>query len=123
MIKEGKIILFNFPQTDNNAGKLRPALIIRSLPGSYDDWLICMITTQLNHEIVGFDEIIHSNDPDFIHSGLKVTSLIRVTRLAVVSQKIFSGVIGNIHRGRLDRIRSHICHWISDGNSSYNSPQ
>ena len=123
MIKEGKIILFNFPQTDNNAGKLRPALIIRSLPGSYDDWLICMITTQLNHKIVGFDEIIHSNDPDFIHSGLKGTSLIRVTRLAVVSQKIFSGVIGNIHRGRLDRIRSNICHWISDSNSSYKSPQ
>ena len=118
MIKEGKIILFNFPQTDNIAGKLRPALIIRSLPGSYDDWLICMITSQLNHEVAGFDEIIHSNDPDFIHSGLKVTSLIRVTRLAVVSHNIFSGVIGNIHIVRLDRIRSHICYWISDGNCS-----
>ena len=123
MIKEGKIILFNFPQTDINAGKLRPALIIRSLPGSFDDWLICMITTQLNHKIVGFDEIIHSNDPGFIHSGLKGTSLIRVIWMAFVSQKNFSGVIGNIHRGSLDRIRSNICHWISDSNSSYNSPQ
>jgi len=58
MITEGQIVLFRFPQTDQQIGKLRPALIIRKLPGHYNDWLISMISTQLDKEISGFDEII-----------------------------------------------------------------
>ena len=33
MIAEGQIVLFRFPQTDQEAGKLRPALVLRRLPG------------------------------------------------------------------------------------------
>ena len=40
MVKEGHVVLFRFPQTDLKEGKLRPALVIKKLPGEYDDWLI-----------------------------------------------------------------------------------
>jgi mRNA interferase MazF len=43
MKREGQIVLFRFPQTDLASGKLRPALLLKDLPGPYDDWLICMI--------------------------------------------------------------------------------
>lgn len=43
MIQEGRVVLFRFPQTEQLPGKLRPALVIRKIPGSYGDWLICMI--------------------------------------------------------------------------------
>ena len=33
MITEGQIILLKFPQTDLQKVKLRPALVIRKLPG------------------------------------------------------------------------------------------
>ncbi|KKO19969.1 MAG: hypothetical protein BROFUL_01317 [Candidatus Brocadia fulgida] len=33
MITKGQIVLFKFPQTDQKEGKLRPALILRELPG------------------------------------------------------------------------------------------
>ena len=117
MIREGQIILFNFPQTDQVSGKLRPALVLRSLPGSNDDWLICMITTRLYQENAGIDEVIRTTDPDFSHTGLKSTSLIRVTRIAVVSRSIFEGGIGSIPHPRLERIRGTICRWISDENT------
>jgi mRNA interferase MazF len=117
MIREGQIILLNFPQTDQVSGKLRPALVLRSLPGSYDDWLICMITTHLHYENTGIDEVIKKTDPDFSHTGLKLSSLIRVTRIAVVSTRIFEGVIGSIPHSRLLRIRLRICQWISDENT------
>jgi hypothetical protein len=42
MISEGQIVLFRFPQTDLQAGKLRPALVVRKLPGRHEDWLIAM---------------------------------------------------------------------------------
>jgi mRNA interferase MazF len=37
MIDEGQIVLFKFPQTDQKIGKLRPALVLRRLPGQFDD--------------------------------------------------------------------------------------
>ncbi len=65
MIQEGQVVLFAFPHTDQSVGKLRPALVLRSLPGLQDDWLVCMISTQLHHEVEGVDEVIHDTDPDF----------------------------------------------------------
>jgi mRNA interferase MazF len=46
MIAERQVVLFQFPQNDQHPGKIRPALIIRKLPGIYDDWLICMISSE-----------------------------------------------------------------------------
>lgn len=47
MKQAGQIVLFRFPQTDLEEGKLRPALLLGKLPGEYDDWLICMISSQI----------------------------------------------------------------------------
>jgi hypothetical protein len=47
MISEGQIVLFRFPKTDQTIGKLRPALVLRRLPGQHHDWLICMISSNL----------------------------------------------------------------------------
>jgi mRNA interferase MazF len=75
MTAEGQTILFRFPQTDHQEGKPRPALVIRRVPGQYDDWLVCMRSSRLEHVIVGFDEVARPGDADFEKSGLRVTSL------------------------------------------------
>lgn len=84
MKEAGQVVAFRFPQTDLEEGKLRPALLLGKLPGNYDDWLICMISSQTHQYIAGFDEIVQESDADFGESGLKVASVIRVRRLAVV---------------------------------------
>jgi mRNA interferase MazF len=112
MIAEGQIILFRFPQTDQQIGKLRPALIIRKLPGQYNDWLICMVSSQLDQEITGFDEVMTPKDSDFRDSGLKQPSLIRICRLAVVSGQILIGKIGRVDSRRLSRIKQNLSQWI-----------
>ncbi|MBI4484116.1 MAG: type II toxin-antitoxin system PemK/MazF family toxin [Acidobacteria bacterium] len=108
----GQVVLFRFPQTDLAEGKLRPALLIRKLPGPHDDWLVCMISSQLRHCIPDFDEIIQENDTDFTTSGLKAPSVIRVGRLAVVDGAIVLGAIGEIASERLERIRAHLTEWL-----------
>ena len=80
----GQVIVYRFPQTDLEEGKLRPALLLGKLPGNYDDWLMCMISSQTHQYVSGFDEIVQEDDIDFGESGLKVPSVIRVGRLAVV---------------------------------------
>ena len=112
MVREGKVVLFSFPQTNQTRGKLRPALVIREVPGPHVDWLICMIFSQLSQEVAGFDEIILENDDDFISSGLKQASLIRVARLAVVEKAILLGAIGEISPVRLDRIKNKLSDWL-----------
>jgi len=112
MTSEGQLVLFKFPQTDQLAGKLRPALVLRQLPTQYNDWLICMISSQLDQKLPDLDEVITLDDPDFSDSGLKLPSVIRVCRLAVVSGDILIGKIGQISNPRLVRIRQNLSQWI-----------
>lgn len=112
MKKVGQIVLFRFPQTDLEEGKLRPALLLAKLPGEYDDWLICMISSQMRHYVTGFDELLQESDEDFAQSGLKVASVIRVGRLAVVSGEILLGAIGEISLERLHRVKQTLANWL-----------
>jgi mRNA interferase MazF len=112
MISEGHVVLFKFPSTSQKAGTLRPALILKRLPGKYNDWLICMISSQLHQFIKNIDEQITPNDPDFQQSGLKQPSIIRVSRLAVVDQSILTGKLGHIDTQRLINLKMNLCNWL-----------
>ena len=114
MKEAGQVVAFHFPQTDLEEGKLRPALLLGKLPGNYDDWLICMISSQTHQYIAGFDEIVQESDVDFGESGLKVASVIRVGRLAVVSGEILVGAIGQVSSERLSRVKKHLLDWLSE---------
>jgi mRNA interferase MazF len=113
MRNAGDIILFRFPQTDLNEGKLRPALLVGKLPGEYDDWLICMISSQTRHYLPDFDELVQASDSDFSQSGLKLESVIRVGRLAVIEGELLLGEVGQISRERTKRIKDKLADWIS----------
>src|SRR3972149_5090279 len=103
MKQAGQVVVFRFPQTDLDEGKLRPALLLGKLPGEYDDWLICMISSQTHQYIAGFDELIQESEDDFGESGLKVPSVIRVGRLAVVAGEILLGAIGRSEERRVGK--------------------
>ena len=112
MTQEGQIVLFRFPQTDQTAGKLRLSLVLRKSPGRYDDWLICMISSQLSQKIPEFDEVLTDTDPDFGLSGLKFPSVIRISRLAMVDGNILLGTIGKITPHRLSLIKKRLSYWL-----------
>lgn len=111
MISEGQIVLFKFPQADQKEGKLRPALILRELPGKFNDWLICMISSNIDQQIPDLDELITPEASDFFQSGLKVPSVIRTSRLAVVDGNILLGKLGQINTERLHKIKQKLSKW------------
>ena len=115
MKQAGQIVLFRFPHADLEEGRLRPALLLGRLPGEYDDWLICMISSQVRHYVREFDEIVEEGASDFATSGLRAPSLIRVGRLAVVEGQVLRGAIGQIAAERLQRIRDRLADWIRRG--------
>ena len=112
MRNAGDIVLFRFPQADLAEGKLRPALLLGKLPGEYDDWLTCMISSQTRHYLPNFDELLQESDSDFVQSGLKLESVIRVGRLAVIEGETLLGEVGQISAERLKKIKSHLADWI-----------
>ena len=112
MKQPGQVVLFRFPQTDLNEGKLRPAVLIKKVPSQYDDWLVCMVSSQLRHFDPDFDEIVRDSDDDYSTSGLKVASVIRIGRMAVVDESILVGSIGEISSERLTRITDRLASWL-----------
>lgn len=86
---------------------------MRRLPGVHDDWLICMLSSNLGQAIPQFDEVITSADADYRAAGLKQDSVIRITRLAVVHREALRGATGEIAPARLMRIKSRLSQWIA----------
>lgn len=56
-MKESDVILMPLFQADAEL-KYRPAIVLREMPLPYKDLLVCGISTQLNQNIPGFDEVI-----------------------------------------------------------------
>ena len=112
MKRAGQIVVFNFPQTDFLRSKPRPALLLAKLRGEYEDWLICMISSQLHQYLAGLDDIIRVDDEDYAQSGLKAESVFRTSRFAVVAESVLEGAIGEISAKRLQRIKENLSNWI-----------
>jgi mRNA interferase MazF len=109
-MRAGSIILVSIIQADGNR-KNRPALVLREMP-KYRDLLVCGISTQLWQFIPNFDEIIGTEDADFIESGLVRESLIRLAFLAIVQQTEVIGSIGKISNERHCRLLSSLSNYL-----------
>jgi mRNA interferase MazF len=109
-MKEGDVILAPVPQADG-AIKTRPAIILREIP-PYKDFLVCGVSSQLNQTVQGFDEIISPENPDFVSSGLKTKSLIRLGFLAVLPRSRIIGSIGSISPERHKRLLQTLSNYL-----------
>ena len=112
MISESQIVLFKFPQTDQKEGKLQPALILRELPGKFNDWLVCMISSKVDQQIHELDELVTPDASDFIQSGLNLPNVILNSKHAVVEGNIILGKIRQINTERINKIKQKLSKWI-----------
>jgi mRNA interferase MazF len=70
----------------------------------YRDFLVCGVSTQLDKELKGFDEVIRVTDEDFKSTGLRITSLVRLGFLAVLPRTRIIGAIGSLSSTRHRRL-------------------
>ena len=115
MKKPGQIVLLPFPFTDLSATKLRPALVLRKASKDFDDWLVCMVSSQLHQTDDGLSEVMNATDADFKASGLKVPSVLRLSRIAVINGALLVGSTGAICDEWLERVRERLANWIKFG--------
>jgi mRNA interferase MazF len=113
MKRAGQIALTPFPNTDLSGSKRRPLLLIRQASSRFDDWLVCMVSSQVHQAETGFDEILIPQDPDFCDTSLKAPSILRLSRLAVLDGTLLLGSIGAISDERLSRVRARLAQWLA----------
>ncbi|MBK9155160.1 MAG: transcriptional regulator [Chloracidobacterium sp.] len=115
-MKEGDVVIIAMPQADGGV-KNRPVIFLREMP-PFQDALVCGVSSQLRHEVKGFDEIVSPNDDDFEASGLVGASLIRLGFLTVIAHNKIIGSIGSIfpdrHRQLLERLSNHLISYRED---------
>jgi mRNA interferase MazF len=113
-MKSGDIVLIRFPQADLKQGKLRPALVIAIAPGRHPDLLLALVSSRIDQSTAGFDEIIDVADSDYIATGLKVTSIVRLGRLASVESSVVNACLGSISNERLILIKNRLIDWLQN---------
>lgn len=99
MVK-GDIVLIPFPFTDLSGAKLRPAVV---LAASKIDITTCFITSQTGWQ-EPTDVLLAPNRTN----GLKLTSLIRVSKIATLNQSLAKGLLGKLSTHELLDLNSKL---------------
>ncbi|KKP86925.1 MAG: PemK-like protein [Parcubacteria group bacterium GW2011_GWC1_35_8] len=109
MHKIGHIILTPFPFTDLSDNKVRPALVL-GVQNEGDDITVCFISSivayNLQNKIHKFDILIDSKDKNFKKTGLKLKSVIKVTKIATLDKAVVLGQIGELDIQTMNKVRN-----------------
>jgi mRNA interferase MazF len=92
-MKKGNIILIPFPFTDLSGKKLRPAVIL--IATDYD-LTVSFITTQLKWKENTDLELVPTN-----LNGIKMPSLIRLSKIATIDRSLAIGKLGELHHNEI----------------------
>ncbi len=98
----GEVVVLPFPQTDLQAGKRRPALVVANLTG--DDLILCQVTTQARSDSYSVPLVA----TDFEHGRLAVDSFIRANRLFTVEHSVILYTAAKVSAAKLQEVRAKI---------------
>lgn len=98
----GEVVVLPFPQTDLQAGKRRPALVVADLRG--DDVILCQITSQARSDIY----CIPLAAGDFERGRLAVNSFIRPNRVFTVERSVVLYTAAKVTDAKLREVRAKI---------------
>ena len=105
----GDVVLIPLSPFSGGPAKLRPALLLASLPGPYQHPTCLGVNgAQLHQQVPDWDELIQPGDADFPSSGLHRASIIRLSYLHATDPTEFAGAIGQVDAARLDRLLTRL---------------
>ncbi len=98
----GEVVVLPFPQTNLQAGKRRPALVVADITG--DDLILCQITSQARSDSYS----IPLAAGDFERGRLAVDSFIRPSRLFTVEQSVILYAVATVKDAKLQQVKARI---------------
>lgn len=100
-MQTGDIVIVSFPYTDLISSKARPAVVIAQTKDNYNDIIICLISSKVPVTLSSFQILLQADDVN----NLKVTSVIKVTRLVTVEQNKILAIIGKLNAVQLSEFK------------------
>ena len=101
-IEPGAVVLVNFPFTDLQSSKVRPALVLTQ---KRDDVFIVGIFSKVPPYLQDSWIIIDEGDPGFKQTGLKKASVIKIEKIAVVHQSLIRRELGHLSPELLQKVK------------------
>jgi mRNA interferase MazF len=106
----GKIVLLPFPFDDFSATKVRPALCLTDEIGPHGHVVVAFISSKLPALPEEFDLVMHQADTEFLITGLRVDSVLKVNRMMTVTHSLILREMGTLSgeylRGVQERLRT-----------------
>jgi mRNA interferase MazF len=94
-LSKGDIVLTQFPFTDLSQTKLRPAVILW-VDLAKDEITLCFISSQNVNNLTSEEFAILDSDADFTATGLRISSKVRVTRIATLNRLLVVRRLGQL---------------------------
>ncbi|MTJ52435.1 type II toxin-antitoxin system PemK/MazF family toxin [Anabaena sp. UHCC 0253] len=91
---KGKIVLMQFPFDDLSSSKVRPAYCLTNTIGKYQHIIFALITSRIPENSLHTDIILRPENPDFIISGLRKSSTIRLDHLVTLQFSLIQRELG-----------------------------
>ncbi len=105
LLSKGDIVLVPFPFTDLSQNKLRPSVVL-SVDNIRNDITVCFISSQ-NVDIIAQDELLlDSSDSEFLGTGLKVVSKVRVSRIVTLETNLITRGLGKLGKNQIQKLNS-----------------
>ncbi len=94
-LSRGDIVLTRFPFTDLTGAALRPALMV-SQGQIGQDVVLAAISSVVRGALAPTDYTVDTAHPEFTLTGLHVTSVLRLHKLATVERSVITRRLGRI---------------------------
>ncbi|MCJ7812550.1 type II toxin-antitoxin system PemK/MazF family toxin [bacterium] len=102
MYKPGTVVLVNFPFTDLQSAKVRPALVLTT---KGDDAIILGIFSKVPEELRESWIKLDEHSKDFSRTGLKKTSIIKTEKITVIHRSLIRKEIGNLSPELMQKVK------------------
>ncbi|RUR83469.1 type II toxin-antitoxin system PemK/MazF family toxin [Chlorogloeopsis fritschii PCC 9212] len=104
-LNKGDVVLTQFPFTDLSQTKLRPAVVLWS-DTKKDEITLCFISSQNVDNLTADEFAIKDSDPEFSTTGLKISSKVRVTRIATLKKQLIVRCLGKLGTQHLQQLNT-----------------
>jgi len=90
----GRVVLVPFPFDDLSSVKVRPVVCLTEPVGQYRHIVLAFITSQTPADLQETDLVLAPSDPDFVATGLRLPSTVRLHRLMTVRAALIRRQLG-----------------------------
>ena len=91
-----KVVLVPFPFDDLSSSKVRPAVALTKAVGEHRQVVLAFITSVVPSNVEPTDVLLDPGTADFVRSGLRVRSAVRLHRVVTVSAAMIQRQLGEL---------------------------